>query len=261
VQTAALAVADLAYPRANLEHAAASAANMMQAILLIFLLTLALTAIPSPDVTLGHVHPVTLLLFPAAAASFWLAYRTWEKPMWKPTQTGETVEDLPAPGHEEENLTWLFSALILTAAMTGVAGAVIAESAQNLVEETDLSPAVVGGLFMALATSLPELVTSIAAVRRGALTLAVSDIVGGNFFDVLFVAAADVAYLKGSLYHQPDIGASDLFMTAVTILMNVTLLMGLIHRQKKGPANIGFESVGILLLYAVGFTIVAVGMG
>ncbi|NIQ53654.1 MAG: sodium:calcium antiporter, partial [Gemmatimonadetes bacterium] len=39
-----------------------------------------------------------------------------------------------------------------------------------------------------------------AAVRQGALTLAVSDIVGGNFFDVLFVAAADLAFLQGSIY-------------------------------------------------------------
>ncbi|MFW5739202.1 MAG: hypothetical protein ACOC1F_02430 [Myxococcota bacterium] len=39
------------------------------------------------------------------------------------------------------------------------------------------------------------------AVRRGALTLAVGGIIGGNSFDVLFVAFADVAYRDGSIYH------------------------------------------------------------
>jgi cation:H+ antiporter len=53
---------------------------------------------------------------------------------------------------------------------------------------------VVGGLFTAVSTSLPELVTSVAAVQQGALTLAVGGIIGGNSFDVMFVAFADIAY-------------------------------------------------------------------
>lgn len=39
-----------------------------------------------------------------------------------------------------------------------------------------------------------------AAVRRGALTLAVGDILGGNCFDVLFISGSDVAYREGSIY-------------------------------------------------------------
>jgi cation:H+ antiporter len=43
-----------------------------------------------------------------------------------------------------------------------------------------------------------ELVTTIAAVRRGALQLAVGGIIGGNTFDTLFLTAADVSYREGS---------------------------------------------------------------
>jgi cation:H+ antiporter len=107
---------------------------------------------------------------------------------------------------------------------------------------------------------LPELVTTIAAVRRGALTLAVSDIVGGNFFDVLFVFAADLVYLKGSLYHAPGVGDREVFLTALAITLNIILLTGLMYRQRSGPANIGFESVMMLVMYACGFVILYVYM-
>ena len=259
-QTAILAIADLAYRKANLEHAAASAANMMQTVLLIFLLGLVLAGLTGPNVVVAHVHPASLLLIVSAGGGLWLVMRTRNEPMWEPRDTRETVEDVPEPGHQDENLTRLSVGLLVLAAITLVSGAVIAEAADNIVEHTPIPEVVVGGLFMAAATSLPELVTSIASVRRGALTLAVSDIVGGNFFDVLFVAAADLAFMHGSLYHAADIGTRELFLTTLTILLNVVLLAGLIYRQRSGPANIGLESVLMLLLYGGGFLVISLAM-
>ncbi|MCS7469282.1 hypothetical protein NZK35_21745 [Stieleria sp. ICT_E10.1] len=136
----------------------------------------------------------------------------------------------------------------------------MAETAGELVAATGISESIVGGLFMAAATSLPELITCVAAVRRGALTLAVSDIVGGNFFDVLFVAAADLCFLQGSLLHGTGVGMRESFLTSLTLLLNITLLIGLIYRQKHGPGNIGFESVLMLVIYAAGFLTVALAM-
>jgi cation:H+ antiporter len=101
-----------------------------------------------------------------------------------------------------------------------------------------------------VATSLPELVTTVAAVRQGALTLAVGGIIGGNTFDVLFLVAADVAYREGSIYHA--ISAQPLFIISLTILLTAILLMGLIRRERRGFANIGFESVAVLVLYLAG---------
>ena len=260
IQTVALAVADVAYRDANLEHAAASATNLMQTLALLLLLTLPLTGLAGPDVTWGPVHPTTLVLFAAAAGAFWIVYRTKEEPMWYPRQTARTVPDVPAPENRRASLGRLAAGLGLGAVATAAAGAAVAESAENLVALTGMPEAVVGGLFMALATSTPEIVTSVAAVREGALTLAVGDIVGGNFFDVLFVAAADVAYVRGSLYHGPGVGDREVFLTALTILLNVVLLGGLLHRQELGPARIGFEGVAMLGLYAAGFLVLALAM-
>lgn len=252
IQTTFLAMADIAYTKANLEHAAASVANMIQTVILVILLTLVLLGLSGPDVTIAHVHPMTPVLFLAAGAGFQLVYRSSSEPMWKPRLTAHTVEDVPDEAHVRENLSKLLIGFGATAVAVTLAGAAVAHTSGNIAEATGISETVAGGLLSAVATSLPELITTIAAVRRNALTLAVSDIVGGNFFDVLFVFAADLVYLPGSLYHAAGVGRREDFLAALAILLNVTLLLGLLYRQRSGPANIGFESVLVLLLYVAG---------
>jgi cation:H+ antiporter len=163
------------------------------------------------------------------------------------------VEDIPEDAAWRESLGKMLAGFIVAAVVVTIAGGVIARTTGVIADETGLSVTVAGGLFAGVATSLPELVTTVAAVRRGALTLAVSDIVGGNFFDILFVFAADLVYLNGSLYHAEGVGEPEEFLTGLAILLNIILLLGLLYRQRRGPANIGFESILILLLYLGGF--------
>jgi cation:H+ antiporter len=63
--------------------------------------------------------------------------------------------------------------------------------------------------------------------------------------------------VHGSLYHAPDVTGREIFLTALAILLNVILLIGLVSRQKRGPANIGFESVAMLFVYLTGFLTLA----
>jgi cation:H+ antiporter len=123
-----------------------------------------------------------------------------------------------------------------------------------------MSETLAGGLLSGVATSLPELVTTIAAVRRGALTLAVSDIVGGNFFDVLFLFAADLLFFAGSIYHAAGVGYREIFLTALALFLNAILLLGLLFRQRTGPANIGFESITMIVVYLGGYVVLSLLM-
>lgn len=99
-----------------------------------------------------------------------------------------------------------------------------------------------------IVNALPETVTAIAAVRRGALTLAIAAILGGNCFDALNVAVGDIAYRGGSLYHAA--GPDELFLTLASVLMTVVVVSGLLVRQGRGPVRVGFEGVLLLGTYA-----------
>lgn len=254
-QTAFLGIADLMYRRANLEHAAASLANLNQGALLVVLLALPLVVATTPPWSVLGVSPATPALLGVYAFGLRQSAQARSAPMWRPQETPETRLDIPDEGGEWHGWrSWLAFAGL--AAMAGLAGVVLAESGIAISRRTGMSEGAFGTVFTALTTSLPELVTSIAAVRRGALTLAVGGIIGGNAFDVLFLVFADLAYRDGSIYRQMTEG--HIFIVALAIAMTGILLMGLLRREKHGLAGIGFESTAILVLY-VGAVLVVLG--
>lgn len=250
VQTFFLAVADMVYRRANLEHAAASAPNMMQNGLLIMLLAVILMTPLLPNVTIWGIHPVTPLLFIAYVYGIYLVQGARNDPMWAPTKTRETREDKPDDTTRMPSMLRLAIEFAVLFVVLGVAGYTLEPSATVIAAKTGLTQTVVGVMLTAISTSIPELVTSVAAVRRGALTLAVGGIIGGNAFDTLFTAASDIAYRDGSIYHTITEGT--LFWVCLTLVMSAVLMMGLIRRERQGPGRIGLESVIIILLYLGG---------
>lgn len=251
-QTMFLAVADVAYRRANLEHAAASVPNLLQSLLLITMVGTVLLGTSSPDVTLLGIHPITPLLLGMYGYGLYLVRAGRREPMWEPLMTVETRTDVPDEQAMRQSLAAIWTRFAVMAVTVAGAGYVVARAGLSLAEATPLSDTLVGGLFTSITTSLPELVTVLAAVRIGALTLAVGDIIGGNTFDVLFVSAADAVYRDGSIYHAVD--QSVIFLLALTVVLTGVLAGGQVHRGERG---IGFEGLAILALYVAGFAILS----
>ncbi len=248
-QTAFLALGDVVYRRANLEHAAADIVSLFQAALLILLLAVPLIAHAGPDLTIWSVHPASLALVAIYAIGTRSAARVRSGAMWEPVRTHLTRADIedPASARAPGTLALALSFAGLGAVLA-VAGYLLAQAGGRIADATGLSETAVGALLTAVATSLPELVTTLAAVRRGAVQLAVGGIIGGNSFDVLFLVLSDIAYREGSIYHA--IGPGELFWLAVGQAMTAVLLIGLIVRERQGPGGIGVESVLLLALYA-----------
>jgi cation:H+ antiporter len=249
-QTMFLALADIAYRKVNLEHAGASLVNIGQATVLVLLIALPILAYAAPPFAIWGVNPLTPVLVGVYLVGLHNAHRIHEKPMWLVRQTEVTRDE------EEEQTTdsralWLITTLFaLFVVLVGVAGWIVGESGIILSERLGISQGVVGALGTAIVTSLPELVTTIAAVRRGALQLAIGGIIGGNMFDALFIASSDAFYRKGSIYHA--ISERTLFWMALVIAMTAILLIGLLRRERQGPAGIGWESVLLIALWVGG---------
>lgn len=261
-QTVFLAAADGVYRKANLEHAAASDENMLQGALLIVLLATASLAAVTPAYSIRGVHPVSLLIPTVYVFGQRLIHTARGRMMWQPrltehTQTEAESETSEKPRTDESKVLPGIRFAVAAGVIT-VAGYLLAQSGVAIAERTGLNETVVGGLFTAVATSFPELITAVAAVRIGALTMAVSNIMGGNAFDVLFLAVADIAYREGSVYHA--MGSRPLVLIILAILLTSILLLGLIRRQKHGIANIGFESVLLIVVYLGGFLLILTGM-
>lgn len=249
-QTMFLAIADVAYRKVNLEHAAASPVNLGQAAVLIILLILPIMAWSSPPIVIWGVNLLTPVLVATYLVGLHNAHRIKQKPMWLPRNTSDT-RDEDDDECDDERPIWLLGLIFAgMVAVVGLCGWLVGSTGLELSGRLGISQGVVGALGTAVVTSLPELVTTIAAVRRGALQLAVGGIIGGNMFDALFVAASDVAYREGSIYNA--ISERTVFWMALAILMTAVLLMGLLRRERQGPAGIGWESVLLIGLWLGG---------
>jgi len=244
IQTVWLAIADLVYRRANLEHAAASLDNILQSLILIALLALPVLATATPSLVIGGwLHPATLLIPIFYAYGLRLLRITKVAPMWKPRITRETRLD-DEEDTSESSTVRLWTTMAVLAVIVGVTGWVIGQSGLGLIAATGWPSGVTGFTITTAITSLPELVTLLAAIRLGALTLGVGGIIGGNVFDTLMIAVADVFYLEGTIY--ASVGPASLVLLGGTILITAVLAAGLVVRDRKG---IGFEGIGLPAIY------------
>jgi cation:H+ antiporter len=248
-QTAFLAIADLTYRRANLEHAAASLPNLVQGTLLMTLLGGMLVLFAAPPGAVLGVHPGTLVLVGIYAYGLRLVRETSDVPMWTAVETEETRTDVPAePAREEGAPATMWVSFTVLVVVLGTAGTTLAVAGESIVASTGLSEALVGVFLTGVGSSLAELVVSIAAIRAGALTLAVANVIGGNTFDTLLVGVADLAYRDGSIYAA--VGAESSLVAAVCLVATSVITLGLLRRERHGVGNIGVESVVVLALYA-----------
>lgn len=248
-QTLFLVVADFSYKRVNLEHAAASHTNLFQGALLIALLAMPILAANLRWFSDWWLHPVSALMVAFYIVGLRGAAVVRSEAMWKPKKTDETRADEPEEDNGSLSLPKLVAAFAGLGAATAVAGWLVGSSGVSLVRELGWKESAVGGLLTAIVSSLPELVTTLAAVRRGAYTLAVSGIVGGNAFDTLFVAVSDAAYRDGSIYHV--MSDKQHFLFGISILMSAVLVGGLVRRERSGPANIGSEGMILIACYTL----------
>lgn len=100
-----------------------------------------------------------------------------------------------------------------------VGGKMVVEGASDIARTFGMSDNLIGMTVVALGTSLPELVTSIVAARKGEVDMALGNVVGSNIFNILFVLgiAATISPIAFTMQNTID--------TAVLIAMSLFVLL------------------------------------
>ncbi len=106
----------------------------------------------------------------------------------------------------------------------------------------------VGTLFVAAVTSLPELVVTVAALRIGALDMAIANLLGSNLFDMAVLAIDDIFFRKGPLlsYASPIHAVS----AESAVIMTGIAIVGLLYRpQRRLLKTVGWVSLALFVMY------------
>lgn len=144
----------------------------------------------------------------------YLWYRACRSPVSDPIS--REVEDVTKDAGDHTLLGAIVLFLIgLTCLLIG--GKFTELGAVRIASSLDLSNAVIGMTVVAVATSLPELTTTIVAARRGHADLAIGNIVGSNIFNILLVLGVTSMIAPIPL---PTNGLQDMIaMLAMTLLL------------------------------------------
>jgi cation:H+ antiporter len=130
-----------------------------------------------------------------------------------------------------------------------VAGTMLSISGERIAEITGLGSSFVGSTLIAFATSLPEIVAGITAVRIGALDMAVGNMLGSNIFNMLIIVVADIAYRPGPILLA--VAPSHAITALFGLLLSGIVMIGLFYRSKRSYFHMGPDTILILAGYVV----------
>ncbi|MFZ2308486.1 MAG: sodium:calcium antiporter [Rhodoferax sp.] len=195
-----------------------------------------LTTSSAMQLGFGLTTPILLVLYLVAMRTVFAYERDHAK-----VETAEVAQSLPT-------LRNAITRFVLAASVVAGAGIWLPFVATDLAHAMGWNKSFVGSLFVAMATSLPELAVTLSALRMGALDMAIGNLLGSNLFNVLIIAIDDLFYRPGALLaavspvHSVTVGSA--------ITMTGLAMVGLFFRPGGRVLRaISWVSLGLIAMY------------
>lgn len=133
------------------------------------------------------------------------------------------------------------------AAVVIVAAVFLPEIGKGIAEITGLGETFVGNIFIAMSTSLPEIVVSIAAVRMNAVDLAIGNVFGSNIFNITVLAVDDIFFIRGPLFSHTD--PNNIVPALSAIAMSAIAIIGLSYKAGRKKFFIAWDSMALMAIF------------
>ncbi|MBZ0069546.1 MAG: sodium:calcium antiporter [Thiobacillus sp.] len=191
--------------------------------------------------SLGHVGlytPVILLLYLLAMRSL---YR------YEHAKVSEYVEDR-VELHPDMSLKQAVRGYAMAAVVVVAAGIWLPFIAKDLAEVMGWGQSFVGTLFVAAVTSAPEVVVTVAALRLGAVDMAIGNLFGSNLFNIAILAVDDLFYLQGPLL--ADVSITHATSAFSAMMMSGLAVVGLVIRPvSRVLRSVSWISLLLFVIY------------
>ncbi len=211
-------------------------------LLLIVLVTMSLFAGKAID-PIGWIGPYTLLII----VIYFIAMRTvfyYEK-----RKIAAFIKETVQLRYEDISTRTAIIHYSMNAMVVVVAAVFLPEIGKGIAETTGLGQTFTGTIFIAVSTSLPEVVVSMAALRIDAVDLAIGNLFGSNIFNIFILAIDDIFFTKGPILSFTNTNHIISALSAITMI--TIAIIGLTYRSTKKPLFLAWDSLGILLVYII----------
>lgn len=260
MQVAVLAIADIAIRERALTSVVPDSVVLLQGTLNIAVLSLVACAVISGDRAIFGIGIWSWAILAACLLSLrmlaaadqrqpWLA--NIEEEEWRENRSeGKQARTHPA---EELSLNQAILRAVAAGGVILVAGFLVTRTGEVIAEQSGMGQSFAGAVLVAISTSLPELSTVLSAVRLGLFTMAISDILGTNLFDVALLFVVDA--VAGGPPVLSVVGSFSAFAAVLGILVTSLFLVGLTERRDQTFLRLGWDSIAVLVAYLIGVSI------
>lgn len=250
LQLAVLTAADIWVKKGTLCSRPHDPTVAVAGLLCIISLSTVLIAKSLGDLNLGfHLGLGSLVIAILYVVSMAVLKLMQNKETWSPVDLPDDEQANEGRNNQfdQKSLKYLIGFSVLCASVILGCGVALVHLAETLSKQTGLGSSFIGASLLALTTSLPELSTSIAAVKVKAYTMAISNVFGSNLIMTFLLFPNDLAFTQGPIINQIDTAAA--FALCAGIFMTAIYCIALLIRSKQKILGMGVESVILGLSY------------
>ncbi len=209
----------------------------------ILLTTLVILGIAfDPGVEILGLSPISLIILLTYLFGIFILYRVEKREgLTEPAEVG-TMSLVRAVG-----------GFLICAAVIITAGVFLIHASKAISVETGLSASFMGAILVAVVTSLPELSTSIGALKIGAYDMILGNLFGSNMFNILTVFVADIAFRRGAILARLGTGKDDqLIVASLGIGLTAIAIIAIGYRSRRRVLGMGVDAALLLTAYLLG---------
>lgn len=239
-----LALVDLLHLQAPLLRRVAVTHALTAALTTILMLIAAISILGQVDLKIGWVGVDSLVIMIVYFGGVWLVQRESQ---------GAAVSAAPVavePSPEFPSLRKGVLGFLVATAVLLVVVPWLVSSSTDIAEITGLGTGFVGTALLSVVTSLPELLAALAAVRIGALDMAVGNLLGSSVFNMFALGLADLFYFDGRFLGAIDPNFA--LVALLGLLLTNMALLGNLARVERKLLFIELDTLLIIVTYLLG---------
>ena len=162
---------------------------------------------------------------------------------------GAEPEETEAAAGEEQPLWKELALLVVGAALIAVGARLLVDNGVKIAAALGVPESVIALTFVALGTSLPELVTAITSLIKGQSDLSLGNVIGANVFNLVLVCGMSIAIAPFHLPSSATFLGRNASLTLELPVMFLVMLMLSVPALRKGKTYRA-QGIAMLIIYA-----------